>query len=105
MIGIQLADLDQLFDFGDANFSAGRDHRIKIPRRLAINEIAGLVAFPRFHDRKLRGDAGLEHVIAVVEFFRFLALGQLRCKSGPRVKSGNSGAASAQSFGQRALRN
>ena len=36
---------------------------------------------------------------------RFLALGQFRCESGPRIKSGDSCAACAQSFGQCALWN
>ena len=31
LIGIELADLHQLLDFGDANFTASRDHGIKIP--------------------------------------------------------------------------
>ena len=75
LIGIELADLDELFDFGDANFAAGRDHRIEVPRRFSKNEVAGFVALPRFDERDLGRDSRFEHVILAVEFFRLLALG------------------------------
>ena len=105
LVGIEFADFNEFFHFSHANFSAGRDHRIKISRGLSVNQIAGLVAFPCLHDRQLRGDPRLENVFAIAKVFRFLAFGKLRCETGARVKSRNSRAACAQSFSECALRN
>ncbi len=31
LVGIELADLDELLDLGDADFAAGGDHRVEVP--------------------------------------------------------------------------
>src|SRR6185437_8491407 len=103
-VRIELADLDELLDLGDGDLAAGRDHRIEVARRLAIDEVAGLVALPRLDDRQLRPDARLEHVLASVESLRFLAFGEQRSRGGRRVEAGNAGAAGADLLGERSLR-
>ncbi len=105
LIGIQLADLDELFDLGHADLAATGDHRVKVPRGFSINKVAGFVALPRLHDRKLGRDSGLEHVFLAVENFRLLALGQFGPEAGASVKARDTCAACAQSLGERALRN
>ena len=95
MVGIELADLNQFFDLGDADLAASGDHRVKISRRFAVNEVAGFVALPCLHDRQLGRDTRLEDVIGVAEIFRLLALSQFGGETSPRVKSRNSRAACA----------
>src|SRR5258706_2662565 len=46
-IGIELAKLDEFFDFGDDVIGGRCHHRIEVARGLAIDEIAPAVAFPR----------------------------------------------------------
>ena len=104
LVGIELADLDELLDFGDADFAAARDHRVEVPRGFSKDEVAGFVALPRFHERNLGLDAGFEHVFLAVENFRLLALGQFGAEAGARVKPRDARAARAQPLGERALR-
>jgi hypothetical protein len=48
----ELPHLDELLDLGDADLAAGGDHRVEVPRGLAEDEVAGLVALPRLHDAR-----------------------------------------------------
>ena len=104
LVGIQLADLDELLDFGHADLAASGDHRVEVPRGFSKNEVAGFVALPRLHERDLGRDARFEHVFLAVENFRLLALGQFGAEAGARVKPRDARAARAQPLGQRALR-
>ena len=45
VIGVQRAWLDELFDLGDRHAAGGGHHRIKVARRLAVDEVAEAVAF------------------------------------------------------------
>ena len=105
LIGIEFADFDQFLDLRDADLAAGRDHRVEIPRRFSVDEVAGFIALPCLHQRNLGRDARLEHIFLVAEIFRLFAFGQFRAEAGARVKSRDARAARAQSFRQRALRN
>src|SRR5439155_17240350 len=67
VIGIDGADVDDLFDLRDGDAARGRHHRIEVHRGVAIDEVAVAIALPRFHDREFAGDAGLEDVVAAVE--------------------------------------
>src|SRR6185437_9232466 len=105
LIGIEVTDLNQFLDLGDADFATGGDHRIKIPRCLSVNEVPEFIAFPCFDDGKLGGDPGLEHIISAVEVLCLFAFGEFGAETRPRVKSRNSGATGSQSFRKGALRN
>src|ERR1700680_3075017 len=50
-IGFQLANLDQMLDFGNCYFGSSCHHRIEVAGRFSINEIAPLVTLPGFHQR------------------------------------------------------
>src|SRR5579871_3957505 len=52
-IWIQFSHLDEMLHFSNRDLRRGRHHRIKIPCRLAINEIAPLVALPCFYQGKI----------------------------------------------------
>src|SRR3954469_22577737 len=41
VVGVELADLDQFLDLGDADLGGARHHRIEVARRLAEDEVAG----------------------------------------------------------------
>ena len=104
LVGIQLADLDELLDFGHADLAAAGDHRVEVSRGFSKNEIAGFVTLPCFHERDLGLDAGFEHVFFVGKNFRLLAFGQFGAEAGASVKPRDSSAARAQPLGERALR-
>ena len=104
LVGIELADLDELLDLGHADLAAGGDHRVEVPGGFSKNEVAGFVALPRLHERDLGLDAGFEHVFLAVENFRLLALGQFGAEAGAGVKARDARAARAQPLGECALR-
>ena len=81
LVGIELADLNQFLDLGDADFAASGDHRIEISRCFSVNEVAGFVALPRFHERQLRRDARLEDVFVAVEIFSSPCLQSVWCRN------------------------
>ena len=105
LVGVELPHIDKLLDLGDADLATSRDHRIKVPRRLSINEVAGFVALPRFHDRQLRSDSGLKHIFGVVEHFGFLALSQFGAEAGACVESRDPRATRTQPLRERPLGN
>ena len=104
LVGIELADLDELLDLGHADLAASGDHRVEVPGSFSKNEVAGFVALPRLYERDLGFDAGFEHVFLAVEDFRLLAIGQFGGEAGAGVKPGDARAARAQPLGECALR-
>jgi hypothetical protein len=104
LVGIEFADLDELFDFDHANLATAGDHWIEVPRGFSKNQVAGLVALPRFHQGHLGCDARFKHIFHVVEILRLLAFSEFRAETGAGVKRRDTGAARPQSLGQCALR-
>jgi len=120
---IDLSGLDQLFDFGDRDFSRHSAERIEITRRFVKDQISGPVADARAHERKIADDAALENVVRAVEGARLFlwrllgdtsvgvmppgqsAVGDLCSDAGRCIKCRNPAASRAQAFGQRSLRN
>ena len=51
LVGVDLARLDEMLDLGDRHLAGGRHHRIEIPRRLAIDEIAFGIGLPGMDER------------------------------------------------------
>src|SRR5580698_8857927 len=104
MVGVELADLDELLDLDDRDLAGLRAQRVEVARRLAEHEVAPAVALPRLYDRELAADRALEHAVAAVELARLFAVGDLRAVAGRREERLDPGAARAQSLGERALR-
>src|SRR5260370_28804469 len=104
LVGIKLADLDELLYLGNADFAATGDHLVEVPRGFSLNEVAGFVALPCLHERNLRRDAGFENVFLIVAILRFLALGQFGAEAGAGVEPGDPSAARPQPLGECALR-
>src|SRR5579862_398125 len=104
VVGIDLARLDQILDFGHRHLARGRHHRIKIARGLAVNEVAFGIAEISVHDRQIGDDAALHDVALAVELAHVLALGDLGADAGLGEERRDAGAAGADAFGERALR-
>src|SRR5438270_4342100 len=100
----KLADVHQLFHFGDDVVGGGGHHRIEVARGLAINEVAPAVALPCFDEREVDAQAALHHVHAAVELPGLFAFGDHGAVAGGRVERGDARAAGAQAFAERALR-
>src|SRR5215475_8061115 len=71
--GIEFAEFDEFFDFGDDVVGGGGHHGIKVARRFAIDEIAPAVAFPCFDKRKIAANAAFHYELAAVKFARFFS--------------------------------
>src|SRR6185436_15377894 len=56
-IRLELARLDQLLHFGDANLPRRGGHRIEVARGLAVLQVAEAVAFLRGDQREVADDA------------------------------------------------
>ena len=104
VIGIDVARLYQMLDLGHRHLARGRHHRIKIARRLAVDEVAFGIAQIGVDDRQIGDDAALHDVALAVEFAHVLALGDLGADAGLGEERRDAGAAGADALGQRALR-
>src|SRR5215470_1036848 len=104
LVGIELADLDELLHFGDGHLAAGGDHRVEVARGLAEDQVPGLVALPRFDDREIRVDRLLQDVFPAAEPSGLFARSEIRAERRARVETWNAGAPRAQLFGEGALR-
>ncbi len=102
--GLMSPGIDQMLDLGDGHFAGGRHRRIKIARRLAVDEIALGVAPIGMDDRQIGDEPALHHVALAVEFARLLAFGDLGAVAGLGEERRDAGAAGADALGQRALR-
>src|SRR5258708_26185177 len=102
-VRIELAHRHQLLDLGDADLRRRRHHRIEVPRRLAIDEVARGVALPRLYQRHVAEQAALHHVFLAVEGLGLLAFGDLGADAGLGVEGRDARAAGAAALGQRAL--
>src|SRR5438552_6466835 len=100
LIGVELAELHQFFHFGDDVIRGSRHHRVKVARRLSVDEVAPAVAFPRFDKRKISAETALHHVHAAIEFTRLFPFGDHSAVTCGRVKRGNAGTSRAQPFAQ-----
>src|SRR5258708_31617362 len=103
VVGVELADLDQLLDLSDAYLRSRRHHRVEVPRRLAIDEVAGLVALPRLDEGQVADQAAFHDIFLTVEDLGLLAFGDQRADAGLGVEGRDARAAGAATFGQRAL--
>jgi hypothetical protein len=59
LIGVELAKLDEFFDFDDNVVGGSRHHRIEVARGLSIDQVAPAVAFPRLDKREIAAQPAL----------------------------------------------
>src|SRR5713226_729007 len=57
LVGVELAEFNQFFDFGDHVVRSGGHHGIEVARGLSINQVAPAVAFPRLDEREITAKA------------------------------------------------
>src|SRR5205823_12326240 len=103
-VRIDRAVFDDLFDLGDGDLAAHRNHRIEVARGLAIDEVALLVRLPRLDQRNVGTNAALHDVFLAVEFAHVLALGNDRADAGLGEERRDAGTARTHALGERALR-
>jgi len=105
LVPIQLADFDQLFDFGNCDFGSCRHHWVEIPRRFSIDQIARLIAFPGLHKGKVGRKTSLHDIGTALELACFFPFGDDRANTGGRVEGGNTGTSGTNPLRECPLRN
>src|SRR3546814_552947 len=107
-IGIKCARGHHFFDLDHADPAASGGGQVEIARGLAEHEVAGFVGLPRLDDRQVGEDAVFQDVVFrsvwAVKGLHFLALSHQRADACLGVEAGDTRAACAHPFGQRALR-
>ena len=102
--GVERAKLHHLAHLRHREARRRRHHRIEVPRRLAIDEIAPAVAALGLEERHVGLDRRLEHVQLAVDGAALLALAEPRSGRDAREETADPGAAGADALAQRALR-
>src|SRR6266852_7216807 len=64
LVGRELAEFYELFNFGDYVVGGGGHHGIEVARRFPVDEIAPAVALPGFYKSKVATKRALENVVA-----------------------------------------
>src|SRR3979411_1799876 len=75
LVGRKLAELDELFDFGDYVIGGGGHHGIEVARSFAVDEIAPAIALPSFDEREIATQAAFEDVLAALKLTSFFFFG------------------------------
>src|SRR5712692_5012562 len=104
LVGRELAEFYELFNFGDYVIGGGGHHGIEVARRFAIDEIAPAVALPGFDESEIAAQGAFEDVLAAIEFAGFFAFGNHGAVAGRCVEGWNARAPGADAFGEGALR-
>ena len=103
LIGVELAEFHEFFDFGDHVVGSGGHHRVEVARGLAVDEIAPAVTFPRFDEGEIAADGSLHDVLVAVEFAGFFSVSDHGAVSRGGIERGDAGTSSAQALRERAL--
>src|SRR5208283_2989963 len=104
MLGIEIAEVDDLAHLGDRAARGGGHDGPEIARRLAIDQVTPAIAAQRLDEREVGADRVLEDIIATVDASRLLAFRERRAMAGRRVKGADAGARGADALGEVALR-
>src|SRR5713226_6203972 len=104
LVGRELAELYELFNFGDYVVGGGGHHGIEVARGLAIDEIAPAIALPCFDESEIAAQGALEDELAAVEFAGLFAFGDHSAVAGGCEEGGDAGATRAAALGEGALR-
>ena len=101
---VELARDDQLLDLGEGDLAGRRHHRIEVPGRAPIDEVALVIAQVGLDDGKIRLQAALHHIELAVEFADFLALRHQGADAGLGEERGDARPAGPDALSQGALR-
>jgi len=104
LVRVQAARLDDLLHLGHRDAACHRRRRVEVACRAAKDEVAALVGLVRLDQTHIGHQRAFHHIQLAIELARLLAFGHQRADTGLGEEGGNAGAASAQLFGQRALR-
>src|ERR1700693_614093 len=74
-IRCQVADFDQMFDFGNGDSRGSRHHGVEVARGFPIHEVAPPVALPGFHQREIGLQSAFHDVHASIELTGLLPFG------------------------------
>src|SRR5260370_5215872 len=100
----ELAELDELFYFGDHIIGGGGHHGIEVARCFSVDEIAPTIAFPGLDESEIAAQSAFEDVVAAVEVARFFSFRDHGAVAGRGVESGNARAPRTDALGESALR-
>src|SRR5437879_12790458 len=103
-IRVESAYFDKVFDLGNSDTGSGGHDGIEVPRCLAIDKIAPLIALPCFDEGEIRFQCSLEYVRAAIEFARFLSFSNNGAKTSRRKESFDTRPSRPYPFGERPLR-
>src|SRR6266436_6667022 len=93
LVGRELAEFDELLDFGDYVIGGGGHHGIEVARGLAVDEIAPAVALPGFDESEVAAKGAFQNVVAAIELASFFSFGDPGAVAGGRVEGRNPRAA------------
>src|SRR5213083_922418 len=103
-IRVERAYFDKVFDLGNSDTGSGGHDGIEVPRCLAIDKIAPLIALPCFDEGEIRFQCSLEYVRAAIEFARFLSFSNNDAKTRRRKESCDTRTSRPYAFGECPLR-
>src|SRR5689334_16506588 len=98
MVWIDVACVDQMFNFDDRDAASRSHHRIEITRRAVVGEIPGAIAFERADKGKVGANGRFEDVVFTVDQPRFFSFGDDRAVGGRREEPADAGAAGSDAF-------
>src|SRR5260370_16564279 len=85
----ELAEVDELFYFGDHIIGGGGHHGIEVARCFSVDEITPAIAFPGLDESEIAAQSAFEDVVAAVEVARFFSFPHPWALAGRGVKTGN----------------
>ena len=91
-------------DLGITDLAAHRGGRIKVSRRLAEDQVAGVIGFPCLDDRQIGKDTFFHDVGLSIEVAVILAFGNHGSDACLGIKTGNARTTGTHPFSQGALR-
>src|SRR5207302_758386 len=104
-VGIELAGFDEVFYLGNRHLGRGRHHGVEVARRLAVNEIARLVALPRLNKGKIRLQRVFHQIKPAIELAGLFVFGHYSTHTRRCEKCWDAGASRADAFRESALGN
>src|SRR5271157_5459721 len=104
LVGIDLARLHQMLNFGNRYSPGSRHHGIEILGCLPVHQVAPAVALPRLDEREVRSQRTFQHIRTSMKFARLLAFRHYCAESRRRVEGRDACSAGANALGERTLR-
>src|SRR5207237_6604124 len=102
--GIELAQFYDLANLHHAGLRRGGHDRAEVARALAVGEVPPAIGAVRLDERVVGVDWILQHIVALADAPRLLAVGELGAVRGGRKERADARAGRADALGERALR-